>query len=408
MEKSRLKAYAKTIVRIGANVQKGQEVFITIGVEHEDFAFLLSKECYAAGAKKVFFNWTSQKLEKLMYQKEKLDSLMNVRSFQIERFKYMAQELPATIYILSDDPNGLDGIDHLKFGKARQSFSQAIKSYRDAMDDKQQWTIAALPTKKWAKKVFPHETTSEAMKKLGNLILDVSRIDDDPLLAWEKHNAFLKNQAQKLNQLGIDYLHYTNTLGTDFKVWLIPDSHFIAGSETIPGTKITYNPNMPSEECFITPLKGKAEGRVYATKPLSYNGQLIDDFYLDFKDGKVVDFKAKVGQNVLETMLNMDAGARMLGEVALVPYDSPISKSNVLFYETLFDENASCHLALGRGFAASFNDFDKYTLKELYEKGLNDSLIHVDFMMGSKDLKIVAYLKSGEKVLIFKDGNWAL
>ena len=207
--------------------------------------------------------------------------------------------------------------------------------------------------------------------------------------------------------MNLDYLEYKSNNGTDFKVWLIKDSKFVAGGEETLGKNIFFNPNIPTEECFTSPISGKAEGIVYSTKPLSYQGELIENFSIRFKDGKAVEVHAEKGENLLKEMIAMDEGACKLGEVALVPYDSPINKTGILFYNTLYDENAACHLALGIGFPQVIKDFEKYNLDEIHKIGVNDSTIHVDFMIGSKDLSIIGTTRDGKKVPIFKDGNWA-
>ena len=275
------------------------------------------------------------------------------------------------------------------------------------MDNKYQWCIAAVPGEAWAKKVFPGERTSKAVEKLWNAILYTSRADgDDPVKAWEEHNADLKTRYEYLNSLGIESLHYTASNGTDFTVGLIPDALFMGGSElTLDGRE--FNPNIPSEEVFTSPMKGNAEGIVYATRPLSYRGELIENFSVRFEGGKAVEVHAEKGEDLLKQMISMDENAAYLGECALVPFDSPIRNSEITFYNTLFDENACCHLAFGRGFENCIKDFDKYTLEECRQKGINDSLIHVDFMIGSEDLNITAHTRDGKDVAIFKNGNWA-
>lgn len=321
--------------------------------------------------------------------------------------EHKCETLPATIYIESDDPDGLKGIDQTKVSKASQAKYPIIKPYHDKMDNKYQWCIAAVPGEAWAKKVFPGERTSKAVEKLWNAILYTSRADgDDPVKAWEEHNADLKTRFEYLNSLGIESLHYTASNGTDFTVGLIPDALFMGGSEfTLGGTE--FNPNIPSEEVFTSPMKGKAEGVVHATRPLSYRGELIENFSVRFENGKAVEVHAEKGEELLKQMISMDENAAYLGECALVPFDSPIRNSEITFFNTLFDENACCHLAFGRGFENCIKDFDKYTLEECREKGINDSLIHVDFMIGSEDLNITAHTRGGNDVAIFKDGNWA-
>ena len=290
--------------------------------------------------------------------------------------------------------------------KAMQKRFPIIKPYRDKMENRYQWCIAAVPGEKWAKKVFPGLPKGKAIEKLWEAILFTSRVDDDPVAAWDKHNKDLHDRCEYLNSLGIDKLIYKGTNGTDFSVGMIDDAVFRGGGEvSLQG--IYFNPNIPTEECFISPKRGIAEGIVYATKPLSYQGQLIEGFSIRFENGKAVEVHAEKNEELLKKMISMDEGAAYLGECALVPVNSPISESGLLFYETLFDENAACHLALGMGFADSIKDFDKYTLDECREKGINDSMIHVDFMIGFDGLDIDAVTRDGKTVPIFRKGTWA-
>lgn len=407
MKKTVMQKYAKLIARKGINVKKGQEVVVSASLDQPEFVKMVVEECYRAGASKVTVEWSFQPITKLHYRYRSLKTLSTFDKWEIEKLEHKCETLPATIYIESDDPDGLKGIDQTKVSKASQAKYPIIKPYHDKMDNKYQWCIAAVPGEAWAKKVFPGERTSKAVEKLWNAILYTSRADgDDPVKAWEEHNADLKTRFEYLNSLGIESLHYTASNGTDFTVGLIPDALFMGGSElTLDGRE--FNPNIPSEEVFTSPMKGNAEGIVYATRPLSYRGELIENFSVRFEGGKAVEVHAEKGEDLLKQMISMDENAAYLGECALVPFDSPIRNSEITFYNTLFDENACCHLAFGRGFENCIKDFDKYTLEECRQKGINDSLIHVDFMIGSEDLNITAHTRDGKDVAIFKDGNWA-
>lgn len=407
MKKTVMQKYAKLIARKGINVKKGQEVIVSASLDQPEFVKMVVEECYRAGASKVTVEWSFQPITKLHYRYRSLKTLSTFEKWEIEKLEHKCETLPATIYIESDDPDGLKGIDQTKVSKASQAKYPIIKPYHDKMDNKYQWCIAAVPGEAWAKKVFPGERTSKAVEKLWNAILYTSRADgDDPVKAWEEHNADLKTRFEYLNSLGIESLHYTASNGTDFTVGLIPDALFMGGSElTLDGRE--FNPNIPSEEVFTSPMKGNAEGIVYATRPLSYRGELIENFSVRFEGGKAVEVHAEKGEDLLKQMISMDENAAYIGECALVPFDSPIRNSEITFYNTLFDENACCHLAFGRGFENCIKDFDKYTLEECRQKGINDSLIHVDFMIGSEDLNITAHTRDGKVVAIFKDGNWA-
>lgn len=407
MEELRMRKYANLVAVVGANVQKGEEVWVRAGIDQPRFIEMVVEECYLLGAKRVIVNWDYQPLSKLANKYMTVGELARLTNYDLAKLKYRVKKLPTMIYIISDDPDGLEGINQKKSAKAAKKSFPKIKPFINQMEDKYKWVIAAVPGTKWAKKVFPNSSEEEAVEKLWEVILETARANGNAVQNWHEHNDFLKKQCQKLNDLHLDYLHYTSSNGTDFKVWLIEDAIWIGGGEYLQDQRF-FNPNIPSEESFTTPMKGKAEGILVATKPLSYQGNLIEDFSIRFKDGKVSEVKAKKGQTVLEEMVNMDEGASMLGEVALVPYDSPISNSKILFFNTLFDENAACHVALGRGFGTSIKDSFKYSLEELQQKGVNDSMIHVDFMIGSKDLNIVGYTRSGKKIQIFANGNWAI
>lgn len=408
MNKTMLRKYAKLIVKVGANVQKGQGVVISVAVDQHEFATYLIDEAYKAGAKWVSVEWLHQPATKLAYRHETLTTLSKVPKWKEERMQYWVDENPCRIFILSEDPDGLKGVNVAKMQKARIAQMKVLKPYRDAMENKYQWTIAAVPSPKWAKKVFPGERTSVAMKKLWDAILATVHVtaDNDPVAAWEAHNQNFKEKCEKLNGYQLASLHYESANGTNFTVGLIDDAEWMGGGETALNGNF-FNPNLPTEEIFTSPMKGKAEGTVVSTKPLSYQGQLIENFSFVFENGKVVSCKAEKGQDALEKMIGMDEGAAYLGEVALIPYDSPISNSGILFYETLFDENASCHLAVGSGFTNVLKGFETMSKEETIEKGINDSNIHVDFMIGAPDLCITGYTKDGARVEIFKDGNWA-
>lgn len=406
MTKKTLRNYAKLITKVGVNVQKGQEVVINAETDQPEFVALVAEECYKAGAKRVVVDWNYQPLTKLGVRYRTLKDLSRVEEYQEARLKYRLETLPAMIHLHSADPDGLKGINQEKYSKATQAIRNVTKPYRDQMDNKYQWCIAAVPSVAWAKKVFPNDRKSVAVEKLWEAILYSSRCDEDPIAAWDSHNKNLHAKCKYLNDLRIKTLIYKSSNGTDFRVGMIEDAEFLGGAhETVQG--VEFNANIPSEEVFISPKRGEADGIVYSSKPLSYQGEVIDNFSVRFENGKVVEVKAEQNEELLKKLVGMDEGAAYLGECALVPYDSPIRNSGVLFYTTLFDENAACHLALGRGFTNTIKDFDKYSLEELHEKGINDSMIHVDFMIGTEDLDITAETVDGKTVQIFKNGNWA-
>lgn len=407
MYKSVMRKYARLIARVGANIQKGQTVRLYINADRFEFAELMTEECYKAGASRVDIEWSSQCIQKLHYKYRSLQSLSEVPEWEKEKLRLMTEELPCRIYIISDDPDGFNGTDQDKMQKASMARYPVIKHYRDAIENKHQWTIAAIPSYEWAKKVFPSLSKKAAYEKLWTEILNsvyVSR-DNDPVNEWKSHNAQLKSNCDKLNEYKFERLEYKNSRGTDFTVWLIPEGHWCGGSEeTKQG--IVFNPNMPTQEVFTSPQKGRAEGTLVASKPLSYEGQLIEDFSITFKNGRAVSWEAKKGKELLDKMLTMDDGASMLGELALISFQSPINKSGILFYETLFDENAVCHVALGAGFNDTIDGYLEKSNEECRALGINDSIIHVDFMIGTEDLNVTGY-KNGNAVPIFINGTWA-
>ena len=406
MQKTRLKQYARLIARMGCNVQKGQDVFLEAELDQPEFVAMVTDELYKAGARKVVVNFTYQPLTKLHVRHRSVKTLSTVDSYEEARLQYMAEHFPCRLYLVSEDPDGLKGVNLSKMAKGRQGQYPIVKPYRDKIEGKHQWCIAAVPGAAWAKKMFPNLSKHQAMEKLWEAILATSRVDEDPIAAWENHNRDLKARCEYLNSLGIESLHYTASNGTDLTVGLIAEGVFCGGGETTQ-QGVFFNPNIPTEECFISPKRGVAEGIVYATKPLCYQGQLIENFYLRFEGGKAVEAKAEVNDALLQEMLNMDEGARYLGECALVPFNSPINETGLLFYNTLFDENACCHLAMGMGYIDTIQGYHDKSLEECRALGINDSMIHEDFMIGTADLSITAHCRDGREVAIFRDGTWA-
>ena len=406
MKQTILRRYARLIARAGVNIQKGQDVIISCDLDQPRFVELLVDECYKAGARKVRVEFSYQPLEKLHVRHQTVTTMARVEEWEKARLEHYIEILPCRIYLTSEDPDGLKGINQKKMAKADQKRFPIIKPYFDRMENKYQWCIAAVPGAAWAKKLFPHLSRGQAIEKLWEAILQTSRVDEDPVAAWEAHNRDLRERCAYLNSLGIAELHYKGDNGTDLTVGLIPEAEFQGGTETsLQG--ISFNPNIPSEECFTSPMRGKAEGIVYATKPLSYQGELIENFSVRFENGKAVEVRAEKNQSLLEQMIAMDEGAAYLGECALVPVNSPISESGLLFYETLFDENAACHLALGMGFTNTIRGYENKTLEECRKMGINDSMEHNDFMIGYEGLDIDAVTRDGRTVPIFRRGRWA-
>ena len=407
MEIERLREYASLLAAKGVNVEKGDEVWINAQLSHPEFVRLVVEECYKLGAKKVRVRFTDDKISRLHYQYQSVGELGKCPDYTVAEYRYMKKHLPSMLHIVSDDPDALKGINQSKIVKASIKFRKRIKPFRDEMDGKYKWCIAAVPSVEWARKVFPNLDDDAAVEALWAAILETSRVDGNAVENWNKHNEELLNHRKKLNDLNLQYLEYKSSNGTDLKVELIKGITWGGGFELTDKNKV-FNPNIPSEEVFTSPKAGSVEGIVYASKPLSYNGQLIDGFSVRFEGGKVVEVKAKKNQKLLEEMVKIDEGASRLGEVALVPYDSPIRNSGILFYETLFDENAACHLALGAGFKELLPEGAAISNEDAKARGINDSMIHVDFMIGTEDMEIVGVSFDGKRTTIFKNGNWAI
>ena len=331
MKQTVLRKYARLIARKGVNIQKGQEVLIYCDLDQPKFIALLVDECYKAGAKKVKVEFNYQPLEKLHVRHQTVTTMAKVEEWEKARLQHWNEVLPCRIFVDSEDPDGLKGINQKKMAKADQKRWPIVKPYWDKMENKYQWCIAAVPGPAWAKKLFPELPKGRAMEKLWEAILSTSRVTEDPIAEWEAHDKDLADRCAFLNDLGIAELRYKGDNGTDLTVGMIPEALFMGGAE-ISLKNISFNPNIPSEECFTSPMRGKAEGIVYATKPLSYNGELIEDFWVRFADGKAVEVHAEKNQALLEQMISMDEGAAYLGECALVPEDSPIAESGLLFW----------------------------------------------------------------------------
>ena len=406
MKKTVLREYARLIVRVGVNIQKGQTLIVHAGLDQPEFVAMVVEEAYKAKAKEVIVEWSYQPLTKIHARYKTVKTMSTVHEWELARLEHYCEVLPARLHLVSADPDGLKGVRMDKISKANKITHPILKPYRDRRDNKEQWCIAAVPGAAWAKKVFPGQPKGKAIEMLWEAILSAARVTDDPIKAWEEHNANLLSRCEHLNKLKITSLHYFADNGTDFTVGMMDKGMWRGGGDTsLQG--IYFNPNMPTEEVFISPKKGLAEGIVHSTMPLSYRGQLIDKFWMRFEGGKAVEVGAEVGEEVLKDMVSMDEGAAYLGECALVPQHSPICESGILFYNTLFDENASCHLAMGRGYADTIEGFENLTREECNELGLNESMIHVDFMIGCDTMNIDATCADGSVVRVFENGNWA-
>lgn len=410
VSESVLKKYAELTVKMGTNVQSGQPVVITCGTEQAYFAREVVEEAYKAGASYVRVLWNDELVTKISYQYAAVEQLETIPQWFIDQYDYYVEQGVALIHIISDTPGLMKDADPLKLQRAAIASSNALKNYRQySMGNKGQWTIVAVSNPNWAVKVFPTESAEVANQKLWDAILSAARVSEsnNPIQEWEEHNKRLSSINQMMNEFNFKSLHFKNSLGTDLTVGLVENHVWAGGSEkTTKG--VEFNPNIPTEECFTMPSKLEVNGTVVATTPLNYQGKLINGFSFEFKDGKVVKHHADEYEDVLTNMLNMDEGSRYLGEVALISYDSPIQQSGILFLNTLFDENASCHLALGRAYPMNLKGGTSMSEEELEKHGYNTSNIHVDFMFGSRDMEIVGTKQDGTTVQVFENGNFVI
>ncbi|MCJ1779807.1 aminopeptidase [Mammaliicoccus sciuri] len=402
-----LQKYAELLVKVGLNVQEKEPVYIQASIDASEFVHLVVEEAYKIGAEDVKVSYKDDRIAQLKYQYEPESFFENVKQYDIdEKMDYLDRKA-AFLSIVSSSPDSLKDADPNKIRKSMAANGKAFKDYMVAVQsDRMSWCVASYPSVGWAKMMFPELSDDEAVNKLLETILKTVRVDqEDPVKAWEEHDHLLHEKADYLNNKKYKALHYKSE-GTDLTIEL-PNGQYWSGASSVNSKGNSFVANMPTEEVFTAPHKNGVNGTVSNTLPLSYSGNIIDDFTLTFKDGEVVDYKAGVGEEILKSILETDEGSKRLGEVALVPVDSPISNMNTLFYNTLFDENASCHIALGSAYAFCIEGGKDMTAEQLAENGLNDSTTHVDFMIGSKDLSIDGILENGEKEPIFRDGNWA-
>lgn len=406
----KLRQYAQLLVRVGMNVQDKQPVFIRSSVEALELTHLVVEEAYIAGASDVRVEYAVPRLKRLKFEYESLDHFENndVKSYDVEARMDFVKRGAANLAILTEDPDLLSGIDASKLKAYQLQYSKAYKGYMEASQKNQfPWVVAAFPSKAWAQRVYPNKSVEDAYSTFIDEVFDIVRVDgNDPIQNWKSHVKNLSVHADKLQKKQYKALHYLSE-GTDLVVGL-PKGHIWEDATSyVNGDQQAFIANIPTEEVFTAPDRNNVNGYVTNKLPLSFNGNIIDGFTLTFKDGVIVDFKADKGEDVLRDLLDTDEGARRLGEVALVPDDSPISNRNTIFYNTLFDENASCHLAIGSAYGFNIEGGTEMTTEEKIASGLNDSNVHEDFMIGSADLTIYGILEDGTKELVFKNGNWA-
>lgn len=404
-----MEKFAELAVLVGANMQKDQMVVIRCDVQCKDFAHLIAEKAYQFGAKKVIVQWRDEVLSRLTMLNASKETLCEVPDYQIAQSQYFIDNKVCLISISAGNPNIFKGCDPEKLAASNIAGAKAMANFRKAtMSNYLRWTIVSIPTPAWAKQVFPDLSEQEGMDKMWDAIGHIMRLDqEDPTEAWRKHIATLHRRADFLNAHNFEYIHLTNKHGTDLRVGLAVDHIWLAAEEE-GQDGLPFTANMPTEEIFTAPHNKKIDGTVVNALPLVNNGTIIDNFKLTFKDGKVVDYSAEVGYEALKGLLSTDEGVLSLGEIALIGKNSPIAESGILFFNTLFDENASCHLAFGASYPTTVkggNDMDE---KALAEHGMNTSLQHVDFMIGTKDIDIDGIDHDGNVTPLFRDGEWVI
>lgn len=404
-----LKNYANLIVKKGLNIQKDGLLIINSPIKCDYFARKVAEAAFKIGAKDVFINYSDEDFSKIRLQNASLETVSEIPDFEVEKYNYYISRGASVFAISASNPELLKDVDPKKISSSVQARSKALKEvYSDKlMSNENAWCIVSIPTKEWAMKVFNDVSSKEAIELLWNSIFDIMRLNsEDPIKSWDIHLNNIKKHLEFFNKNNFKYLKMKNSLGTDLKVEL-PLNHIWCGGSEFTKGGVEFIANMPTEEIFTTPKRDGVNGIVYASKPLNYNGTLINDFNITFKDGEIVNFDAKEGLEALKELINTDEGSKYLGEVALVPYNSPISNSNILFYNTLYDENASCHLAIGEAYPSCIKDGENLSKEELLKIGSNVSLTHVDFMFGTSDLEIIGVTYDDTTIEIFKDGNYA-
>ncbi len=407
IEKETLEKYAELALKTGVNLQKGQALMINSTIEGADFTKIVVRKAYELGAKDVLINWSDDELTLLKYQYAPDEVIGDFPDWLVQKHESFIEDGGALLSIRSTDPDLLKDIDPSRVALANKASAQAMTKFQEyVMNDKVTWSIISIPTGAWAQKVFPELSREEAVASLWDEIVKIVRVDkDNPVEAWDAHNAALRTAEEILNKKNFQKLIF-KAPGTNLELGL-PEGHIWQGGATESEQGITFNPNMPTEEVFCMPHKYNVNGTVKSTMPLNYGGSVIDNFSLTFKDGKVVDFEAEQGKETLKHLLDTDEGAKRLGEVALVPHESPISQSGLIFYNTLFDENASCHIALGKAYPTNLKGGSQMDKEALDKHGANDSLTHVDFMIGSEDMDIDGVKADGTTEPVFRNGTWA-
>lgn len=404
-----IEKYAELILKVGLKIKEGDKLVLRCPIEARDFAVECTKKAYELGAGEVVVDYRDQVISRLKYENESLDILTDVPKHKVDKENYYIEKKAKYLSVTGSDPDAFKGVDAEKLFKSNLANSKALKDFSaKMMANYVSWIVVGASIPSWASKVFPDLEEGEAVRRLWFEIFNSVRLfEEDPIKALENHVANLNRYSKFLNEAKFEKLIYKSQRGTDLEVGL-PKGYIFAGAGDVNSDGEEFIANMPSEEVFSAPRLDGVNGKVYSTLPLNYNGNLIEDFYLVFKDGEVVDYDAKAGKEYLKNILGTDEGAKRLGEVALVSYNTPISMRKVLFYNTLYDENASCHFALGKSYPTCLEGGEKLSIEELKERGMNDSLTHVDFMVGDETTEIIGVKENGDQVQIFKEGNFVI
>lgn len=405
--KEKLEKYAELAVKVGVNLQKGQTLIINAALDSAELVRLIVRKAYEAGARNVVVNWNDDVVSRTKYDLAPDEVFHEYPKWRAREIEEYAEQGAAFMSIMSSSPDLLKGVNAERIANYQKAAGKALKTYRKYIQsDKVSWTVIAAPSNGWAEKVFPNDEPDTSVAKLWEAIFKATRVDtEDPVAAWKRHDQTLQEKVNYLNKKHYKKLHY-KAPGTDLTIEL-PEKHVWVGAASINEKGIEFMANMPTEEIFTVPHKHGVNGTVSSTKPLSYGGNIIDRFTLTFENGRIIDVKAEQGEDILKHLIETDEGSHYLGEVALVPHNSPISQSNILFYNTLFDENASNHLAIGSAYAFCIEGGKEMSSEELAEHGLNESITHVDFMIGSAEMDIDGITEDGKSEPIFRDGDWA-
>lgn len=404
-----MEKYAELIIRTGINIQPGQLLVIAASIELPEFVRLCTVKAYEAGASEVVVRWNDEQSDRIFFDMAADHVFDQVDTWKVIQKTGYAEKDAAFLTILSDDPEIMNGVDPTRLSRRSKAYAKPMKPYYSRMmSNRNAWCVVSMPTKAWATKVFPDLEADTAVEKLWEAITKSTRVDlDDPVAAWAEHQTYLDSKLDVLNKLSFKAFEYNNSLGTNLTVELPKDHIWFGGADTHTDKGYKFVANIPTEEVFSAPKRGGVNGKVVASYPLVYNGVKIEAMWLEFRDGLVVSYGAANNQDVLKELLETDEGAKRLGEIALVPYDSPISNQKILFYETLFDENAACHFALGEAYPICIKGGENMTEDDLKAAGVNVSDIHVDFMVGTEDLEIIGIKEDGTEVQIFHKGNFA-